>query len=94
MFIWPDGQITGAEHWEVLAQLVGEKPKESDHYPAGAPTKAGWDRLEAHLTEHLQAVTPPQPEETEPEESRVNADQAGEETAPPKRGPGRPRKES
>jgi hypothetical protein len=59
MFIWPDGQITGAEHWEVLAVLVGEKPSESDHFPAGPPTKAGWARLEAHLKEHVELVTPP-----------------------------------
>jgi hypothetical protein len=65
MFIWPDGQVTGAEHWDALAWLLSEKPDESAYYADGRPSKAGWSRLEALHKEHYELVNPPQPEQSE-----------------------------
>jgi len=86
MFIWPDGQITGAEHWDALAWLVGEKPDESSYYANGRPSKDGWGRLEALLKEHVELVNPPQPEAAE-----EAAEPEPEPEAPKRRG--RPPKE-
>lgn len=90
MFIWPNGDVTGSVRWDELARLVGERPDVSEFFPLDAPGKEGWVRLEMLLAEHVERTQPA--DESAGDEPA--ADESTVEPEPPRRGPGRPRKEA
>lgn len=89
MFIWPAGDVTGAVYWDALEWLVRERPAESGAYAVGVPSEEGWARVAELIAEHNETIRPAE----EPAAEQA-AGEPPAEPEPPRRGPGRPRKEA